>query len=661
PTEAVDGRAGLDYTFYGDGRPYLPMAYDAGARWDRFDFDWRRIETPDDDQWVFGPYDTLVDDLRAAGITNIVGILLWTPDWVFDDRESGGDAPSIDDRSVGWYAPVPGARSTLLSPSAAASPPPGLEYAWNDSRNVWGNFVYTTVSHFGDRVKVWEMWNEPDWSYFWSGSAEEYARLLQVGYQATKAACPDCQVLFGGLLYWGDQTFYERVLNTLNDDPNAPANNDYFDALSVHLYSTSEHSYSIVNLIRQRMQLYVSDHPIWLTETGVPVWDASLPPPYSDGWTVEQDVAAAYILQSYANALAAGVERYFVFRTHDNDMSEYFGLIRNDQTLRPAYVAYQVATRTLVSPTFTTRYAGASVTRVTLWGTPHGKVSVIWNPTPTAAVYNYPATMPIATRLDQRGVAQTISAAGGTYVLSLPGATAYNATYNTYFIGGEPVIVIETETPNEPPTATVHALPPATVSPTFTVTWEGHDNQSGVWLYDVQVSVDGGAWAYWKHSVTSTSGQFVGESGHTYCFRARATDRLGFRGEWPEDAQACTSVDVPREIHVVLDEVFGDADGDGVRGGDEVTLTVALRFVDGAGADVVPPTLDVSWAFTATLTPGAYTLVAVPEGWWSPAVAWLPRWVPVDVEVGAGVQAIDLGAVGLPPHVADVWLPVVFR
>jgi hypothetical protein len=668
-TIGPDGRAGTCYAFYhdppgGSERPYLPMAYAAGSRWDRFDFAWPTLE-PENDEWNFAGHDELVNDLDAAGM-NMVGILLWTPDWASTGGEQTAQVPDRTGRPAGWYAPTRHAAPSPHSPTAASSPPAGLDLPWDHPDNHWGNFVYRVVSRYGDRVKTWEVWNEAEWSYFWTGSAADYARLLTVGYQATKAACPDCRVLFAGLHYWADPTFFERVLDTLNDDPQAAANNYYFDVMSIHFYSTSDHAYSLVNHIRSRMMAYVPDHPLWLTETGVPVWDdAGVDPhPFPYDWAATEEEAAAYVLQSYAGAWASGVERYFFFRTHDADMGEYFGLVRNDRSLRPAYAAYQVATTYLVSPTFTTRVVSGPVTRVTLWGTPRGKVSLLWNTGPDAVHHDYPATLPTALQVDRLGITHTLSPVTGVYPLDLAGATANLVSDpEFYFIGGDPLLVIESEVHPAAPTSTLHALPATTYAHSVPVTWEGHDEEAGVWLYDVQVQDGpGGEWESWLHGTTGTSGQYPGRHGHTYCFRARATDRVGCRETWPAGAEACTTVDLDRRVEFRVDGVFGDENGNGVQDGEEQWLPeVQFRFVDPSGADVFSPVLGASWTFTATLMAGDYTLIATPPGWWSPEVEWLPRRVPVVVEPGMGVQTLSLPDVGLPPHRDHFFLPDVSR
>jgi hypothetical protein len=675
PPRQTDRRGGICYSFYygtPPDRPFIPLAYNAGSRWDRFDFAWPRLE-PANDQWdqgVLRAYDEVVDALHQGGIENIVGILLWTPDWAATSGQRGMTLPGLEQRPSGWYAPTSGRLAAPFVASAASSPPQGLFLPWNDPDNHWGDFVYHIVSRYRDRVKYWEMWNEPEWNYFWTGTSTDYAQLLKVGYQATKAACPDCKVLFGGLHYWANQNYFRWVLYQLNQDPKASQNNYFFDIMSVHLYSRSSTIYDEVLKIRAGMVTFnTGDHPIWLTETGVPVWnDATVDPdPVKYDYAATQNEAAAYVIQSYANAWASGVERYFFFRAHDADMGEYFGLIRNDRSLRPAYVAYQIATTYLISPTFTTRAVTGRSVNVTLWGTPHGRISVLWNPGPTAAVYTLTAAMPAATLVYTSGVTRIVTTTSDTYTFTLPGATA-NLVSNTrdYIIGGDPLIVIESERTNQPPTSTIHPLPEVTLTPTFTVTWQGWDNESGILFYDVQVrDGPGGMWASWKQLTTSTSGIFTGTHGHTYCFRVRATDRVGNRADWPAAPQACTRVNLQSTLNVHIGAFFGDDNRNDIwdrpisgTGSlsitNEITLTeVSLRFLDPQGRDAVTPTVGDSWTFTTSVSPGAiYRLQAITSDYGR--TLWLSWTHPGEV------YTFTCPALGLWP-LSHLYLPVILR
>jgi hypothetical protein len=657
------------------------MALDAGSRWDRFDFIWPNIE-PSNDTWNFGAYDTLVNDLDVAGM-DMVGILLWTPDWAATSGMIGVSPPSFDQRPLGWYAPGSRDARTPLAITAASSPPQGLYLAWNDPNNHWGDYVYNVVSHFGSRVKHWEMWNEPEWSYFWTGTSTDYAQLLKVGYQATKAACPDCTVLFGGLHYWANPSFYRWVLSTISSDPTASQNNYFFDAMSVHFYSSVSNAYDKINEIRTGMSDYnVTDHPIWLTETGVPVWNDSLvdSDPTKYDYAATQEEAAAYAIQSYANAWASDVERYFFFRTHDADMGEYFGLIRNDHSLRPAYVAYQVATTHLISPTWVTRDLIGSYRNVTLWGTPHGKVSVLWNESPVTGVYTLAAAMPTATFVDRWGVTRTVTATNmliGTlaydvYTATLPGATANLASNsNDYIIGGDPLLVIESETINEPPTSTVHPLPGMTTTLTFTVTWEGWDNESGILFYHVQ-SREGasGEWTDWQPATTVTSSQFTGQLGHAYYFRSRATDRVGNREAWPDEPQAQITLDLTATLQISVGTFFADENRNGVWDDpitgtlgtiifEEITLTqVSLHLLDGISNDVVTPVVTRPWAFTTTIyyADQPYRLRATgADDMYMRALPITATWFK-----GGEVYTYTYDVLGLYP-VEHVYLPFILR
>jgi hypothetical protein len=225
-----------------------------------------------------------------------------------------------------------------------------------------------------------------------------------------------------------------------------------------------------------------------------------------------------------------------------------------------------------------------------------------------------------------------LTGAGGyaIYTSTLPAATA-NLVSNPddYIIGGDPLLIIESEEFNEPPTSTVHALPGVAPSSTVTITWEGHDNESGVWTYDVQVrdGVDG-EWNDWQTSTVVTSSQFTGQHGHTYYFRSRATDRVGNRAPWPEEPQAGTAFALSSELRFSVGAFFNDDNRNDtwdepitgtatISFTEEVTLTgVSLWFHDAAGKDVVTPTVGDAWAFTTTIFAGElYRLQAVITGY----------------------------------------------
>lgn len=94
------------------------------------------------------------------------------------------------------------------------------------------------------------------------------------------------------------------------------------------------------------------------------------------------------------------------------------------------------------------------------------------------------------------------------------------------------------------PTSRVNSLPATNPGPAIPVTWSGSDDAggSGIAMYDVFVSDNGGAFNPFLTGATGTSGTYTGVLGHTYGFYAVATDNVGHRQTTPTAAQATTKV-----------------------------------------------------------------------------------------------------------------------
>ena len=65
----------------------------------------------------------------------------------------------------------------------------------------WHDLIYALVTHcvarYGESeiaTWYWELWNEPDLNYYWSGTIEEFNKLYDYTAAAVKAACPQARV-----------------------------------------------------------------------------------------------------------------------------------------------------------------------------------------------------------------------------------------------------------------------------------------------------------------------------------------------------------------------------------------------------------------------------------------------------------------------------------
>ena len=78
------------------------------------------------------------------------------------------------------------------------------------------------------------------------------------------------------------------------------------------------------------------------------------------------DQQASYVIQAFALARAAGVERMSIYKMVDEyaeNQTDLFGLVRNDGSIRPSFTAFQTAVRYLSEPT-SAQYTGISKSRV---------------------------------------------------------------------------------------------------------------------------------------------------------------------------------------------------------------------------------------------------------------------------------------------------------
>lgn len=125
---------------------------------------------------------------------------------------------------------------------------------------AWERHLEQVVAHFRDRVKVWEIWNEPDIPSFWTGSAEEYVELLKHAYAGAKRADPNCLVMSAGLDGSGE-TFLARILDL--------GAGEYCDIVGAHPYAGSAAVADFrLRTMRRTLAFHHLDKPLWVTEVG---------------------------------------------------------------------------------------------------------------------------------------------------------------------------------------------------------------------------------------------------------------------------------------------------------------------------------------------------------------------------------------------------------
>ncbi|MHB8620476.1 MAG: glycosyl hydrolase [Chloroflexota bacterium] len=411
------------------------LAYGLGIKFERLTFWWSGLQ-PDGPGQALNPFYlpvSYIDQERAHGI-QVIGVIDSTPAWAQAD-------PSQGVRSV----------------------PKNLNLAWNDPNNYWGQFVQSIVKMYAGHIDQWVIWNEPDITpsdpnaayYVFAGTPQDYAQLLKVGYLAAHAANPNVKVMAAGVTYWTDihsgrPQYFQRLLDTLAQDPSAPANNWYFDIATLHLYTNPEGLFKVPNLFHQMMLAKGFDKPIWVNETNVVPYNDPVNAGTPNGTATQQrstlDEQASYMTEAMAMGRAAGVDHIEVYRMKDGDGDVINGeaLVRADLSKRPEYDAFQTGIKYFSTGT-PTLFAPGDLREV-VFDQGSQRVTVVWDASPTPISIHVPAAGTGATLLDKLGTPQPLSASGGVYGINLPGATMHTDQDNpkAYLIGGSPWIIVET-------------------------------------------------------------------------------------------------------------------------------------------------------------------------------------------------------------------------
>jgi hypothetical protein len=461
------------------------QALELGAGWNRWPLYWDRVEGRMG-QFDWSAYDDLVrDDVRHNLRLNV--ILLGIPAHRRDGNSIAGlQQPVFAD---GTDTPAPG---KLIN-----------------TQNPWARFVRAAVERYkpggalaraegwvnGEGVRVWEIWNEPDYAFFWSGTVFDYARLLKVAYLVIDATDPDATVMMGGLLYPTQENFLARVLAVYQDEPQPERYNWYMDAVAIHNYGDAWRSGWLTLIARQTLVEFGLERPIWLTETGVPIWD-DYPGPL---WTADSpqarsllataDEQAAFTIQSAAYAWAEGAQVVIYHQLYDDcgnqppgtDFApdatqavclpgeicagDVFGIFRNPDdavcfsqhpqpdTPRPVASAFALLAEVFAQP-FSRRGVIDDVRRdgvvliTFLRPETSERIVVIWNTLVTVQDFILPALGDSAS-LYVYGIegSQTLRPDDGGYALVLPAASMPRQRFRenrlSVDIGGSPIVLVE--------------------------------------------------------------------------------------------------------------------------------------------------------------------------------------------------------------------------
>jgi hypothetical protein len=228
------------------------------------------------------------------------------------------------------------------------------------SPEVYYNFVQAAVTRYSTTaytVRGWEIYNEVDRVSAWGHRAAGYVQLLQRDYTTIKSIMPNAFVVMAGL---ASDNFTDQCLPSGECGPFvrsfladflAAGGAAHTDAINFHHYNNSAWPSldAVVQSIRTTMQAAGAQNPLIWTETGAP---SAAGPPYNGG----EQMQAAYVVEAYTKAMGMGISTVAWFPLRDFTNPEYWyfqyhGLLRTDNTAKPALATYTVAARYLGTAT----------------------------------------------------------------------------------------------------------------------------------------------------------------------------------------------------------------------------------------------------------------------------------------------------------------------
>lgn len=396
-----------------------PAAAQAGAGYTRIILRWDVIQPDSPADWKPANVpDPLVAAELAAG-REVVGLLIGTPSWASAD----------------------GSKTARAVPDPAA----------------WEAFTRRMAQHYAGRIKTWVIWNEPDvWmdqhpGKTWDGTEADFALLLKTAYGAIKGVDPSLTVLVGGMTYYWDwehgrRRYLDRLLEIIAADPDAAADDYFFDGVVYHLYFNPRQTVDVLDETRASLARYgITGKSIWINETNAPPSEDPQEPPWSEPrFRVSLEEQAAFVLQEFALAFSHGAERVEFYKLRNSadhpESIEPFGLLRADDSPRPAFDAYRTATTYLGGFHSATHEQRGDVNAVT-FDRGDATTTVLWTDGTVARQVRVAAIAAQGLLVDERGHAQPISAANGVYTIQAPATTCTNAAH--CFIGGAPRLLVE--------------------------------------------------------------------------------------------------------------------------------------------------------------------------------------------------------------------------
>ena len=152
-------------------------------------------------------------------------------------------------------------------------------YYGEETLEAWKNFVHEIANRYKDRVKYYEIWNEPQQAQFWYPSApdgKEYARLVNITAEVIRSVQPEAKIVANTV----SPTIFDYINDFLDN-----VDKKYLNVFSYHVYTkvpefrTTEATAHLRKMLKQKD---FENIELWQGESGYPSWA------YEGHWLVKE-------------------------------------------------------------------------------------------------------------------------------------------------------------------------------------------------------------------------------------------------------------------------------------------------------------------------------------------------------------------------------------
>lgn len=275
---------------------------------------------------------------------------------------------TLGGRTPRWASSRPDA-PTPYGPGSCAEP---------SSEALWQDWVRAIVTRYKGRIRFWEVWNEPDISFFYCGPAARLVDLSRLAKQAVSAIDPQARVVSPGFSGFEGAGALDFFL--------ASGGARHVDAIGYHFYvaKPEDVAFNMTDVKAVLQRNGAQGLPLWNTEQGWIDLDAPLD-------LFSEATGAAYIARAMLLGWAWGQQRFYYY-TWDSTLNQIPLTTSDRRTLSRAGVAYREAAGWMLGRTMrSVQRDGAGNYVITLADDSGALRRVMWNPDASGVAFTPPA------------------------------------------------------------------------------------------------------------------------------------------------------------------------------------------------------------------------------------------------------------------------------